>query len=182
MQNADRSALFDRIYEAHHAAVYAYLLGRTNQASTAMDLLQETFLKVWKHINKVPDMDEDQVRFWLFRIAKNVVIGHYRQQQRRKDAAEALEEREVVARRASVDPSETYMTKEAVRAVDAAIRELPEELRLPLVMQVLGGMTSAQIGEILGRPAGTIRYQISRARKRLEEALRSEQIVTEAHP
>jgi len=56
--------------------------------------------------------------------------------------------------------------------VDRAIRRLPEHLRTVLVLQVLGERTSAEIGEMLDRPAGTVRYQLSQARKRLAEELR----------
>jgi RNA polymerase sigma-70 factor (ECF subfamily) len=60
-----------------------------------------------------------------------------------------------------------------LRLVDEAIRRLPEPLRTVLVLQVLDERTSAEIGELLGRPAGTVRYQISQARKRLAEELRA---------
>jgi DNA-directed RNA polymerase specialized sigma24 family protein len=52
------------------------------------------------------------------------------------------------------------------------VLDLPEDLRTILLMQVLGEMSSFQIGEVLGKPAGTIRYQISLARKRLAEEIR----------
>jgi RNA polymerase sigma factor (sigma-70 family) len=51
--------------------------------------------------------------------------------------------------------------------LDAAIRRLPEELRVTLTMATAGGLTSRQIGEALGEPAGTIRYRLSRARTQL---------------
>ena len=48
---------------------------------------------------------------------------------------------------------------------------LPDDLRVVLVLSVLGERTSAEIGAILGRPPGTVRYQLSQARKRLAEQL-----------
>ncbi|NLN27614.1 MAG: RNA polymerase sigma factor [Firmicutes bacterium] len=177
----DAVARFDCIYEAHHAAVYAYLLGRTNDDQAARDLLQEAFLRVWRHIDKTRDMEEDNVRYWLFRIAKNVVIGYHRKQ-RQEEGTALLALDEADGARLAADPSEVYTAREAVQAVDAAIRRLPDELRVPLVMQVLGGMTSTQIGQVLGRPAGTVRYQIARARRLLAEALGTGEKATEALP
>jgi len=59
-----------------------------------------------------------------------------------------------------------------LEVLDAAIARLPEALRTVLVLQVLGDRTSAEIGELLGRPAGTVRYQLAQARRRLAEELR----------
>jgi len=55
--------------------------------------------------------------------------------------------------------------------------KLPEDLRTALVLQVMGRLSSSQIGEALGMPAGTVRYRIAMARKRLAELLRLEEDV-----
>ena len=60
---------------------------------------------------------------------------------------------------------------ERLAQLDAAIRELPEEQRVILSMATAGGLTSREIGEALGEPAGTVRYRLSQARKQLADAL-----------
>ena len=60
---------------------------------------------------------------------------------------------------------------ERLAQLDAAIRHLPEEQRVILSMATAGGLTSRQIGEALGEPAGTVRYRLSQARKQLAAAL-----------
>ena len=62
--------------------------------------------------------------------------------------------------------------------MDLAIRQLPEDLRTVLVLHLLGEATSAQIGELLGRPPGTVRYQLAEARHRLAQDLRLLEAVT----
>lgn len=180
LEHRERVALFDQLYKAHHQAVHAYLLGRTGHAPTAMDLVQETFLNVWRHIDKARALSEDARRYWLFRIAKNTVIGYYRRQQRKRTLIEQVQRREELAPPLASDPSEAYVTKETVVEVDRAIQKLPETLRVPLVMQVLGQMSSTEIGKILGRPPGTVRYQIARARKQIEDELKKQYAVAEA--
>ena len=76
------------------------------------------------------------------------------------------------AEQTSEGPERIVERDRELRLVDEAIRRLPEALRTVLVLQVLDERTSAEIGELLGRPAGTVRYQISQARKRLAEELR----------
>jgi RNA polymerase sigma-70 factor (ECF subfamily) len=55
--------------------------------------------------------------------------------------------------------------------------ELPEDLRTALVLQVMGRLSSTQIGEALGVPAGTVRYRIAMARKRMVELQRLDEEV-----
>jgi RNA polymerase sigma-70 factor (ECF subfamily) len=61
--------------------------------------------------------------------------------------------------------------RERLARLDAAIGRLPEEQRVILTMATAGGLTSSQIGEALGEPAGTVRYRLSQARKQLAAAL-----------
>ena len=61
--------------------------------------------------------------------------------------------------------------RERLVQLDAAIGRLPEEQRVILSMATAGGLTSRQIGQALGEPAGTVRYRLSQARKQLAAAL-----------
>jgi DNA-directed RNA polymerase specialized sigma24 family protein len=69
------------------------------------------------------------------------------------------------------EPAAVAEYRAQVEALDGAIRALPEDLRTVLLMQVLAGMHSAQIGEALRKPASTIRYQLLLARRRLAQQM-----------
>jgi RNA polymerase sigma-70 factor (ECF subfamily) len=58
----DREAEFRRLYEAHRAAVHAYFIGRTGDPQSAADLMQDVFLRVWQHLEKLTDMPDDRQR------------------------------------------------------------------------------------------------------------------------
>lgn len=161
-------ALFDRLYGDWARAVHAYLFGRTGDPQDALDLLQETFLRVWRARRTLGDRTEEQQRAWVFAVARNLVIDRYRHQA----AVDAVTPRLEQPERPQPSPGDTLEAQEQLALVDAAMRRLPEDLRTVLVMQALGGMTSAQIGAALGRPAGTVRFQIATARKRLATALK----------
>ncbi len=55
--------------------------------------------------------------------------------------------------------------------LERAILRLPKRLRLVLSLHVVGGLTSAESGELLGEPPGTVRYRLSQARRMLADAL-----------
>jgi RNA polymerase sigma-70 factor (ECF subfamily) len=61
--------------------------------------------------------------------------------------------------------------RELVALLDLAIKRLPEDLRTVLALSVLAEMSSTEISAALGKPAGTIRYQLARARKYLADEL-----------
>jgi RNA polymerase sigma-70 factor (ECF subfamily) len=172
-QGADEAtAFFDALYGEHYRVVYAYLLGHVASADTAADLLQETFLRVWRHLDDARQIPCDRQRYWLFAIARNLTLDYRRRQEARQRCMEAVREsavtrHESAAGRGDGDPAKALLARETAAAVDAAIAALPDDLRLVLTLHVMGGLTSAQIGKHLQRPAGTVRYQIARARQRI---------------
>jgi len=161
---------FNALYERHARSVHAYFLGHTGDDQTASDLLQEAFLRVWRHRSELEELPDDRQRYWLFCIARNLQADHYRRQAVRS----------VVQ---SIDGSsmDTFTDAEATHGrptsaetldLDTAIGRLPGHLREVLALSVMGGMTSAEIGEALSRPAGTVRYQLLQARQALATMLR----------
>ncbi|UVI29496.1 RNA polymerase sigma factor [Paenibacillus spongiae] len=161
-------ALFQELYAGHSRKVFAYLLGRTTNKDTAADLLQDTFLRVWNRIDTAGHIHEDERLHWIFSIASNLVKDYYRKSATRKKADERIR-----AERAETagDLSQWLAGKERFSELEAAINELPEELRCILLMKVIGGMNSFQIGDSLNVPAGTVRYRIAQARRLLADKL-----------
>ncbi|RYG33784.1 RNA polymerase sigma factor [bacterium] len=160
---AEDTALFDALYDAHHRSLYAFLLGQTGDREAAADLLQESFVRVWKGIGKARPIPAEQRGRWLLAIARNLLIDHYRRRGGR-DESELVE-----ATSGGKDPSEIVLEKDQAQRLDGAMGRLDPDLRTVLTMSVVGGLTSREIGETLGRPPGTVRYQLSEARKRLAE-------------
>ncbi|MHB0877123.1 MAG: RNA polymerase sigma factor [Anaerolineae bacterium] len=157
-------ALFDDLYAEQHRPVYAYLLGAVGDRDVAADLLQEVFLRLWQHRATAAAVPVERRRFWLFRVARNVRLDHYRRRGARAAHESPLPDGEAAEALSAGGLASTV-------DIDVAIAGLPEDLRTVLAMSALGGMNSAEIGEALDRPAGTVRYQLSRARLLLAEEL-----------
>lgn len=160
----DREAEFRRLYEAHRIAVHAYLFGRIGDRSSAADLVQDVFLRVWQHLPKLLDMPDDRRRAWIFTVARNLSVDAHRQRGAQVGGALAMESEAASA-------SSAIIAAERVAVVGEAIRRLPEAQRVTLTMAAVGGMTSAELGDALGVPAGTVRYRLSLARRAVAEAL-----------
>jgi RNA polymerase sigma-70 factor (ECF subfamily) len=168
----ERESLFDLLYEEHRRALHALFLGRTSDPELALDLLQEAFVRAWRNLDMLLALPSARQRAWLFTIARNLVVDQYRSRAARGAAHDALVALTSPDDQLSEGPEAAVVRDQEARLVDEAIRRLPDNLRAVLVLQVLGEKTSAEIGELLDRPAGTVRYQLTRARKRLAEEIR----------
>jgi RNA polymerase sigma-70 factor (ECF subfamily) len=169
---ADDAALFDAVYREHHRVVYAYLVGQCGDAETAADLMQETFLRVWRHMAEVRQVPAGRRRFYLFVIARNLLLDDRRRQVARQKHADAARLEEAARHQArAADPANVILTKETAAAVDHAIRQLPPELRTVLSLHLMTQMNSMEISRALDIPASTVRYRLSQARQCIRETL-----------
>jgi RNA polymerase sigma-70 factor (ECF subfamily) len=169
MRPSDAQHLFDQLYADHQRPLHAFFLGRTSDRELALDLLQELFLRLWRSIQVVEALPAERRHHWLYSVARNLVVDTYRTRAAGAAAVDRLQS--LTAPDTADAPETTALQSEQVDRLDRAIHTLPDDLRVVLVLHVLGERTSSQVGEILGRPAGTVRYQLARARRRLADAL-----------
>lgn len=167
----DAEAAFAAIFDEYRPPVYAYLLGRLGDREHARDLLQETFLRVWRRLAEVRALPPGRRRAWIFTAAKNLTTDSYRARGTRQATQNALEQAYPTAAPVRDQPEARAVTGERVDEVAAAVRTLPEDLRVVLTMHAVGELTSAQIGSALDQPAGTVRYKLALARKQLATIL-----------
>lgn len=166
-------ATFDALYDEHLQPVHAYLLARTRDPQLAQDLVQETFLRAWRNLAEVGPLESGRQRAWLVAVARNLVIDRSRRARSERAAVERVGR---LAEPAAVaDPAAEAEVARDVAAVDRAIASLAEDQRVLLSLQVMGGLTSAEIGELLGVPAGTVRYRLNQVRRQLRAALEKEE-------
>lgn len=158
---------FDDVYRTHQRPIHAYFYGRMADAPLAEDLTQEVFARAWAQFNDLALLDAGEQRNWLFAVAKNLFVSELR----RKRVRTARTFAAWLDLRASESAAERWEASDLLTHLDRLIRQLPQDQRTALVMQVVGGLTSQQIGAVLGRPAGTVRSLISSARRELARRL-----------
>ena len=138
---------------------YAVWLGNTREA--AEDLVQETFLRAWKSIDGLRDVRA--ARSWLMTIL------------RREHARQFERPQAVDGRTEELDPERLVGFRDGGQAAAMALRQslatLHKDYREPLVLQVLGGYSCTEIGEILGLKPGAVMTRLSRARHKLRREL-----------
>jgi RNA polymerase sigma-70 factor (ECF subfamily) len=126
-------------------------------AEDAEDVVQETFLKLFKNDSWLQIQDE---RAFLARTAWRVAITR-----KRTPPAIADEQQD------SSTPESVAIETQRTRQLQALIDSLPEKLRAPLVLAALQEFTTAEVAAILDQPEGTVRRRISEARALLRRKL-----------
>ena len=179
MASREAHSLFEQLYATHRQTLHAYFVGRTADPELALDLLQDTFLRLWRNLQVLCDLSPERQRAWLFSVARNLVIDQYRAQSTRRATGQALAQAETIAQSAAPAAEVEVAYGERLEELDHAIRTLPEDLRMVLVLSVLGERNSFEIGEMLARPAGTVRYQLAEARRRFAHNLRLLDVVNQ---
>ncbi|MFG1922821.1 RNA polymerase sigma factor [Cryptosporangium sp. NPDC048952] len=153
---------FRRIYAANFDPLLAYALRRVEQPEDAADVVAETFVVVWRRSRDVPP--DDEVRLWLYGVARRVLANHHRGGQRRERLGERLRQRLKAA--VPVDPGTEVPQRLVVRDALARLGELDREV---LMLTFWEGLEPREIAAVLGLSAPTVRSRLSRARSRLRE-------------
>jgi len=157
-----KTSQFEAIVKAYSKDLYRFGIWLTKDAQIAEDLVQETFLRAWKAIDSLKD--PNAVKSWLFTI--------YRRENARR--FEKVRPETTPVEDVNVDKFaqiEDDFAKTEVIALRKSLKELPAEYLEPLLLQVLGGYTCEEIGEIVGIKTGAVMTRIFRARKRLRAIL-----------
>lgn len=170
-----RDAALNELIERHAPRLFNYLIRCLQNEEDAADTAQEAFVRVYQNCAK---FDPTQ-RFstWLYSIATNLAKDRYRYRSRHPqvslDAESEATGRDFHDALAAEDPSpvEEIVASERAELVRRAVMELPEELRLPLLLAEYEERTHAEIGEILRCSAKAVETRIYRARQQLRARL-----------
>ena len=156
---------FETIYRETRQSLLAYLLRRTGSTDDAADLLSEVYLVAWRRMRHVPA--DEGARLWLFGVARRLLANQRRRARTAADLAVALE-RSLVSHESQESSVQSGI---AAGDVAAALRELAPADRELLMLSGWEGLTPAEIGIVVGRPAPLVRVRLHRARARLRAKL-----------
>jgi RNA polymerase sigma-70 factor (ECF subfamily) len=160
---------FDTLVNALSPELFRFALGLCHNPDQAEDLVQETFMRGWR--SRADLRDAKAARAWLYTILRNEHARLYERQ--RPDVRDPHELPEIAVR--GYDTStEAFVTRRALARLDADYRD-------PLLLQVIGGFSCREIGEMLDLKTNTVLTRLFRARKALRDQL-SEPAQQEARP
>jgi RNA polymerase sigma-70 factor, ECF subfamily len=161
---------FDELYAAHRHGLWRFIRRSVQNPAATDDVFQECWSRVIAHRENY--RPEARFATWLYRIAHNCCMDHWRKGGRRARRETADDDAVAgAADEANPEPLAAVLEGEAGERLAAAIDGLPEEQRAAFLLYVEGGLSVAEIGETTGVNPETAKSRLRYAVARLKQAL-----------
>ncbi len=170
-------AAYARLISRHQGPIHGFVFRSVGNEETARDLTQEVFIKAWFALAHV----RQDARFttWLFQIAVNLCRDNAKSKATRQARVthsfvqdrqgEGADERELP--HSCPSPDRQAELSENLRALEAEIQALPDDLRSALLLGVIEGLAHKESAKILGVSPKAVETRIYRARRMLADRL-----------
>ncbi len=162
------------LIERHESRIFTSIYLLVKNKYLAEDIFQETFIKVIKALRKGHYEESGKFQPWVMRIAKNLVLDHFRKQARMPQITDT-EGNEIMTTLRFADESteDQIIRSEEETMVKALIQNLPEEQREVLILRHYAGLSFKEISELTGQNVNTalgrMRYALINLRKLIEK-------------
>ena len=164
-QQGDRKA-FQQLFEVYKDKVYSMALHFIHDETSARDITQQVFLKLFTSIGQF--RHDSEFTTWLYRIVANACVDEQRKRSRFVGLADGYEVKNMEAKGSQ---EESYVRRQMADSVRAAIGGLTPKLRLPILLKYVEGLSYDEIAEALGCSKGTVASRLNRGHKILARKL-----------
>lgn len=164
----DNETIFRKLVQDHRQRLYRFVVKHIGWGTDAEDITQQAFVEA-AH-SYATFKGESELSTWLYGIAMNLVRNYLSRAPHRRYV---FEDDEVLAETAShrPDPSQQLQQTQAVRALQAALDDLPREMRDVLLLVAYEELSYEDAALMMSIPVGTVRSRVSRARAMLRKRL-----------
>ena len=165
LRQNDRTSL-EAVYDVYCGAAYALALRVLGAASEAEDVVQESFLALWRQAGRLDPARG--IRSYLFTIVHNKAVDRLRQRGRK---GETPLDPELPVASADEGPEDAASRNEDQETVRAAVESLPEDQRQTVLLTYFSGLTINEVAARMQVPAGTVKSRLRLALGRMRRSL-----------
>jgi RNA polymerase sigma-70 factor, ECF subfamily len=166
-QQGDPHAFGD-LYESHAPAIFRYLSAHLGSQMDAEDLTGEVFLKAWQSLPKYIERGVPFLAF-LFRIARNVLIDHYRHNNRVEE--KAPEELDGYKDEGPSEPADEIGRQQEHQQMLRVLDRLRPDYKSVLTLRFISELTPEETSKVMNRSVGAIRVLQHRALAALRDEI-----------
>ncbi len=148
------------IWREYYTRLLSFIQSRVGNSSIADDILQEVFVRIHSHIDTLKE--SSKIQSWIYQIARNAIIDHYRLHKTQKLPA-ALANPET-------DPGDKAK-QEIEGCILPMIQSLPEQYRMALMLSEIEGLTQREVAAKQGLSLSGAKSRIQRGREMIKERL-----------
>lgn len=161
----------DTLLRRHYDRVYAVCRRIAGNDADAADATQEALIAISRRIGSFDGRSTFST--WSYRVATNACLDELRRRKRRPAPGlptyeDGEEDQRHLRDADELDRAEHFGVRDEI---DTALAQIPEDFRIPVILRDLCDLDYAEIAEVTGSPAGTVRSRISRGRSLLKEIL-----------
>ena len=164
---ADRPP-FEDIYREFLGRIYAYVRAQVGASADAEDITAQVFMNAYQAYSRFEARNTTPAA-WLFRIARNATLDHFRAQGRRERLRRTIEHQPAV----EADPAGEAEERIAYQALLSRVAQLPERQRDAISLRH-SGLSFAEVGRTIGSSEDAAKMLYHRALKALKEAVQKE--------
>jgi len=157
---------FNLIVRKYQQRLYHHIKRMVTDHEDANDVLQNTFIKVWKGLHSF--REDSQLYTWLYRIASNESITFINKRKKRKATSiEEVHEISELSNSGSVSPHPDQMEMKIQKAIDA----LPEQQKMVFSLRYFDEMKYEDMSEVLNVSVGALKASYHHAVKKVEKII-----------
>ena len=164
-------AAWEMVVTSYGKRIFNLSYRYTNRREEAEDLTQEILIRVYQNLKSYRS-EVGSFQNWILRVARNLIIDHYRQNRRypQTGGSEELETMNIKDDKVP-NPQRAAEQVEASQFLQDGLRSLSPELKEAIILRDLEGMAYQDIAEMLSVPEGTVKSRINRGRLELAKLL-----------
>ena len=159
--NSDNSASTEQVWRLLSDQLRSFLLRRVSDDQVADDLLQETFVRIHRTLHDQHEVE--RIPSWVFQIARNLVIDHYR--------SKSHSTTDLTDTRAVADEEQDNLNELVAGWLPQMIAQLPEKYREAVELYELKGVSQQGIASELGLSLSGAKSRVQRGREKLKSLL-----------
>ncbi len=168
LKKQDQEA-FAQIYDLYVESIYRFVYFKINNKEEAQDLTSEVFLKAWNSVTNKGEVVVKTLPAFLYRIARNTVIDHYRKKKNDYSLDELVENNAEPIN--DKDLGSEFDMKLDMATLEGVLHQLKDEYREVIVLKYVDELSTAEIASILDKNKGTVRVLQYRAQEALKNIL-----------
>ena len=168
---SNRHARFNELAENYGTDLYRYAMWICGNDALAKDLVQETYLRAWKALDKLKDIGA--AKSWLITILRREYARTFERKVPKFTDVETV----VIPEDSELEPDDRM----EIKLLRQSIMELAPKYREPLLLQVVLGHSCQEISEQLGISKSAVMTQLFRAREQLKSRLRKDGVTGNVH-
>lgn len=157
---------YEGLYSEFLPVLLKVAMNVVRDRETAEEICQEAFIRLFER--KIPFLREEEVRYWLIRVVKNLSLNAYR---KRKNESHAVARLQRIHRPYAPSAEELFSAEEESERLRQAVDSLPAKLKEVIVLKEFGDMNYKEIAKVLRISESNVKVRVFRAKEKLTEIL-----------